>query len=159
ARSKNQDVGSRRRHGTLRSRNYSAFVYGGDYWAIRYQGQAAILKATHGLHCLSCLLRHPGRELHVCELLATPIEGEVPALVGGLRKAGGPRIPVWIQGDAGSILDSRAKVEYKRRIDDLRNDLEEAERFNDAHRAAKARSEMDSIAQQLAAAVGLGGRD
>jgi hypothetical protein len=41
----------------------------------------------------------------------------------------------------------------------LRNDLEEAERFNDSYRAAKARGEMDTIAQQLAVAAGLGRRD
>ena len=61
--------------------------------------------------------------------------------------------------DAGPILDSRAKAEYKERIDELRNDLDEAERFNDSYRAARARSEMDAVAGQLAAAVGLGGRD
>ena len=37
--------------------------------------------------------------------------------------------------------------------------MEEAERFNDPDRAARARSEMDTIAEHLAAAVGLGGRD
>jgi hypothetical protein len=47
--------------------------------------------------------------------------------------------------DAGLILDSQAKAEYKRRIDELRNDLDETERFNDSYGAAKAHSEMDAI--------------
>ena len=61
--------------------------------------------------------------------------------------------------DAGPFLDAQAKAEYKCRLDELRQDLEEAERFNDPARAAKAHDEMDGIARQLAAAVGLGGRD
>jgi hypothetical protein len=121
----------------------SLFLRQGDYWTIRYQGEAAILKATRGLDCLCYLLRHPARDVHVSELLATPIDLPLPAS--------------W--KNAGPILDSQAKAEYKRRIDELRNDLEEAKRFNDSYRATKARSDMDAIAEQLAAAVGLGGRD
>jgi hypothetical protein len=41
----------------------------------------------------------------------------------------------------------------------LRDDMAEAERFGDSERAAKARREIDSICEQLASAVGLGGRD
>jgi non-specific serine/threonine protein kinase len=41
----------------------------------------------------------------------------------------------------------------------LREDTEEAERLNDFYRVARAHGEIDAIAEQLAAAVGLGGRD
>ena len=119
------------------------FLRQGDYWMIRYHGQTAILKATRGLECLSYLLRHPARDVHVSELHASPIDFPVPGFFQ----------------DAGPILDSQAKGEYKRRIDELRNDLEEARRFNDSYRATRTRNEMDAIAQRLAAAVGLGGRD
>jgi hypothetical protein len=51
----------------------------------------------------------------------------------------------------GSILDSRAKEEHEHRIDELRKDKEEAERFKNFHRAAKTYSEMNAIAKQLAA--------
>jgi len=61
--------------------------------------------------------------------------------------------------DVGPILDAQAKDEYKRRLDELRRGLEEAERFNDTARAERAREEMDALAVQLAAAVGLGGRN
>jgi hypothetical protein len=136
----------------------SVFKRQGDYWTIRYQGQTAILKATRGLDCLRYLLRHPVRDVHVSELLATPIDLPPLTLLGSLREAGGDAVTVGVQ-DAGPILDSQAKTEYKRRIDELRDHLEEAERFNDSYRASKARGEMDTIAQQLAVAVGLGGRD
>ena len=62
-------------------------------------------------------------------------------------------------GDAGPALDSQAKAEYRSRLEDLRAEIEEAESFNDPERAARAREEMDFIAHELSAAVGLGGRD
>lgn len=143
---------------SLRTLEESVFIRQGDYWTIRYQGHAAILKATRGLDCLRNLLRHPGREIHVSELSGTLIEAPVPAFPGGLREACGDTVTAGIP-DAGPMLDFQAKAEYKRRIDDLRKDIEEAKQINDSHRASRARSEMDAITQHLAAAVGLGGRD
>jgi non-specific serine/threonine protein kinase len=145
-------------HPVPRPLEESVFVRQGDYWRIHYQGQAAILKGTRGLDCLGYLLRHPGRDIHVIELLATPIDIPALGLLGGFWEVGGHAVTVGLQ-DAGPILDLQAKAEYKRRIDGLRKDLEEAEWSNDSYRAASARSEMDAIAEQLAAAVGLGGRD
>ena len=66
---------------TLRQREESVFVRQGDYWTIQYQGQVARLKATRALHCLACLLRHPGREFHVCELIAAFLEVPVATAV------------------------------------------------------------------------------
>jgi non-specific serine/threonine protein kinase len=62
-------------------------------------------------------------------------------------------------GDAGAVLDAKAKAAYKRRLDELHEELEEAGRFNDPGRVTRAREEIEAITNQLAAAVGLGGRD
>ena len=62
-------------------------------------------------------------------------------------------------GDAGELLDNKAKVEYKRKRDDLNAELEEARQFNDLERAASIEWEIDLITQQLKAATGLGGRN
>jgi hypothetical protein len=62
-------------------------------------------------------------------------------------------------GDAGELLDATAKASYRARLDDLRAELEEAERFNDSVRAANARHERDFLVSELARAAGLGGRD
>ena len=139
----------------LSTREGSLFIRQGDYWTIGYQKHVAFLKATRGLHYLALLLRHPGREFHVCELVGQVIGR--PLLFGR-----GHATAAW-QGrflsDAGPILDAQAKAEYRHRLDDLRGDLEEAEQFNDPARAERARSEMDALARQLASAVGLGGRN
>jgi hypothetical protein len=124
-------------------RKEALFIHQGDYWKISYQGSHAMLKATRGLRCLSCLLRHPGREFHVRELIAFLAETPFVSRLG----------------ETDAILDSKAKAEYKLRLDDLRSELQEAERFGDDYRAARARAEIDLLAQQLAAAIGLGGRD
>jgi non-specific serine/threonine protein kinase len=62
-------------------------------------------------------------------------------------------------GDAGAVLDAPAKTAYKRRLEELQDELAEAQRFHDPVRAAKAQSEIDFLAAELAAAVGVGGRD
>jgi len=43
----------------------SVVILVGNYWIIRYQGEAAILKATRGLDYLAYLLRRPWREVDV----------------------------------------------------------------------------------------------
>jgi hypothetical protein len=117
----------------------SVFIRQGDYWTIRYQGQTAILKATRGLDCLACLLRRPGRQVHVRELLPTAIHLPAPALLGSSRTAGSDAVTAGLQY-ALPIFDSQAKSEYNRRIDGLRKDAEEAERFSDSYRAARSRN-------------------
>ena len=132
----------------------SLFFRQNDYWTIRYHGHAASLKSTRGLHYLSVLLRNPGREFHVRELLARPMDVSTPAaavaadgcVTGGLY-AGVP------------VLDAQAKAEYKCRVNDLRQDLNEAERFNDPQRKTEVQNELQAITDHLASAVGLGGRD
>ena len=112
----------------LSVREESLFSRKGGYWTIGYQRHVAFLKATRGLHDLALLLRNPGREFHVCELVGQVIGS--PLVLG----KGGYAAGAWQDGllsDVGPILDAQAKAEYKHRLDDLRRDLEEAERFND----------------------------
>lgn len=78
-----------------------------------------------------------------------PATGGAPSLTPG--PAGG--------GDAGPLLDRQAKRAYRLRVEDLREEVEQGERFNDPERAARAREELELIGAQLAGAVGLGGRN
>jgi len=57
------------------------------------------------------------------------------------------------------MLDARAKAAYRRQLDALGAELAEAEAWSDEGRAARAREEIEMVTEQLAAAVGLGGRD
>lgn len=117
----------------------------GDYWLLTYEGATTRVKDAKGLHYLAQLLQHPGHEFHALDLL-TQASGAGP---GAVRLADGGL----------AILDAPAKAAYRRRLEALRAELEEAEQFNDAGRAERARAELDAIAEQFGAAVGLGGRD
>ncbi len=110
----------------------------GDVWAVEGSSGAPFrLKDSKGLAYLSELLAHPGQELHVLALV-------------GLDH---------VAGDAGPVLDARAKAAYKQRLDVLEDEIAEADGFGDEGRANRAREELDALATQLAGAVGLGGRD
>ena len=132
----------------------SLFLRESDYWIIRYHGQSAFLKSTRGLDCLAVLLRNSGREFHVRELLARPMDALIPAAAVVLRARARREPHVGIPA-----LDARAKAEYKCRLNELRQDLNEAERFNDPLRRTEAQNEIQVLTDRLASAVGLGGRD
>jgi hypothetical protein len=61
--------------------------------------------------------------------------------------------------DLGPILDATARAAYRRRIGDLQQEIEEATDWGDMERAARAKHELQFLTEQLAAAVGLHGRD
>jgi tetratricopeptide (TPR) repeat protein len=126
----------------------------GEYWTVRYEGSVVRLKDTKGLRHLARLLTQPEREFHVVDLEAADGRPAEPAPAGAGELAARPDL-----GDAGAMLDAAAKAAYKARLDELRAEVEEAERGNDPARAAKARDERDFLVAELARAVGLGGRD
>jgi hypothetical protein len=105
------------------------------------------LKDSKGLRFLQTLLQQPGREMHVLDLSAEPSEP------GGRRPARPPR------ATPGSCSTARPRPRTSSGLEDLRDELEEAERFNDPARALRARREIDFLGEELARAVGLGGRD
>ena len=125
----------------------------GDIWALEYSGRVVRIRDSKGVHYLAELLSSPGVEIHSLALSgASPDPG-----------ARGRAIPSEVvtasSDDAGPALDATAKAAYRRRIEELQEELAEAESFNDPERVAAAREEMELIAEQLASAVGLGGRD
>jgi tetratricopeptide (TPR) repeat protein len=132
----------------------------GEYWTVAYEGSVVRLKDTKGLRHLARLLAHPGREFHAADLEAANGHSARTAPLGpGDRAARGELEARPDLGDAGELLDARAKAAYKARLDELRAELDEAERFNDPARAAKAGAERAFLVGELARAVGLGGRD
>ena len=126
-----------------------AFRYEGELWLLSYGGVDAHLPDLKGLHDIARLLAAPGEEVHCLELAAGPARAPAaPAADDGLGA----------QGHAGEHLDEQAKAEFKRRISDLREQVELAEAAGDLVRAERAREELDSVTEALASAFGLGGR-
>jgi tetratricopeptide (TPR) repeat protein len=121
----------------------------GDFWTLQHAGKVYRLRDTKGLRYLARLLGEPGREFHVLDLASANGVGGGGGQVGGVLR----------QGAADNVLDGRAKRDFRRRLEDLRAEAEEAEQLNDRGRAEAARTEIDALTEQLASAVGLGGRD
>jgi hypothetical protein len=138
----------------------------GEFWTVGYGRKSFRLKDTKGLGYLAHLLRHPAAEFHVLDL-AGGIAGRgdddessqsAPNLPRGaedLEKAG---IHIGSLGDAGEMLDHQAKATYRRRLSELREELEEAKELANVERAEQAEQEIDALTRELARAVGLGGR-
>jgi drug/metabolite transporter (DMT)-like permease len=132
----------------------------GEYWTIGYEGAVAHLKDAKGLRYLARLLAHPGREFHATDLETAGSQPARPARSGAHDGARTGELQVHPGlSDAGELLDAQAKAAYKARLHELQAELDEAERFNDPARAASARQERDFLVDELARAVGLGGRD
>lgn len=128
----------------------------GEYWALGYGGAQARLRDSKGLRYLGRLLASPGQELHALDLVVGEGTGGRRTTAAATRDAG---LELGGGGDAGAVLDARAKAAYKRRVLELREEIEEATANADAGRLAKAQDEMDFLLAELSAAVGLGGRD
>jgi hypothetical protein len=103
---------------------------------------------------LARLLADPGREYHVLDLVAA--ETGSGAQVDSGPTAGLPRSAL---GDAGEMLDARAKDAYRRRLAEIDDDIGQARAIGDAERTAQADAERDFLVRELSRAVGLGGRD
>ncbi len=139
----------------------------GEYWTVGYGGKAFRLKDTKGLGYLAHLLRHPSVEFHVLDL-AGGIRGQrddddsdqsahgLPRGDENLEKAG---IHIASLGDAGEMLDDQAKAAYRRRLSELREELEEAKELGNVDRAEQAEQEIEALTSELSRAVGLGGRN
>jgi hypothetical protein len=107
-----------------------------------------------GIRYLARLLTDPGREFHVLDLVAAE-RGQASGAESdraARRSHTGP-------GDAGEMLDARAKDAYRRRLAEIEDDIEQARAFGDTERAEQADAERDFLVRELSRAVGLGGRD
>jgi predicted ATPase len=113
----------------------------GEFWTLQRGGRTLRLRDSVGLRHLARLVAEPGRELHALDL-------------GGPGGRG-----MHAAGSAGEVLDEKAKTAYRDRLRELAAEMEEADSWADIERAARARREVDVLTEQLARAVGLGGRD
>jgi tetratricopeptide (TPR) repeat protein len=127
----------------------------GDYWSVVFERRTVRVRDLKGIRYLARLLADPGREFHVLDLVAAESGRGVtvaePGRAAGLSRTG--------PGDAGEMLDVRAKDAYRRRLAEIEDDIEQARAFGDPERAAQADAERDFLVRELSRAVGLGGRD
>jgi hypothetical protein len=111
----------------------------GGLWIVRGFGEEIHVKDSRGMQMLARLIAEPGREIHVLDL------------AGGGEAVDG--------GDAGEVLDARAKEQYKQRLAELVAERDRAEEWGDAGRAERASEEIEALTSELERAFGLGGRE
>jgi hypothetical protein len=112
----------------------------GEIWVCAFGDKTFNLKDTKGVQLLARLVAEPGTAVHALDLTGARADDTIDL------------------GDAGEILDDTARTQYRRRIEELRAEIDEAEGFNDPGRAARARDELEVITAELSRAFGLGGR-
>jgi predicted ATPase len=114
-----------------------------DVWTLGFAGKEVRLKDAKGLRDIAVLLGAPGRPVSAGALLGIDAGDEAAQ-----EAAFG----------ADPVLDDRARAEYRARLRDLDEELAEAEAHQDPERLSRARLERELLAEELAGAVGLGGR-
>lgn len=126
----------------------------GDHWLLEFEGRTVRVRDLKGMHYLARLVAHPGREFHALDLVAA----ESPGIA---RSESSPtaELPRTGLGDAGEMLDARAKNAYRRRLAEIEDDIAQARALRDTERESQADAERDFLVRELSRAVGLGGRD
>jgi tetratricopeptide (TPR) repeat protein len=128
----------------------------GEIWTVTGADTVVRLKDRKGLQYLATLLERPDVEVHAIDLVGGPVDAGARGTSAGVERG---ETVLSDGGDAGQLLDDEAKAAYRERVVELREELDEAERFHDVERVARLREELDFVGAELARAVGLGGRD
>ena len=113
----------------------ATMTWTGDRWRLAFRHTETVLADLRGLRYLATLLSRPGHEFRAMELC------------GGHEVA-----------DPVPIIDEQARAAYRRRLDEVDQDIAEAEHNNDIARVELAQRDREFLLAELSGAVGLGGR-
>ena len=116
-------------------------------WVVSCGDVRARVPDTKGVRYLVELLRSPGVERHALDLVDR-VEGV--AADGSVDRR---RL-----GDAGEVADAQARESYRRRIEALRAEIDDALAMGAEERAVALEVELEQLVGRLAEAFGLGGR-
>jgi hypothetical protein len=111
----------------------------GPVWHVRWQGVATTVRHSKGLLDIARLLERPGNEIHALDLM-------------------GPTGSALDTGGTGPMLDDTARRAYKRRLEEVEDDLDEATSMSDEARVAQLEHERDLLVAEVTRAYGLGNR-
>ncbi|NNH70213.1 AAA family ATPase [Nocardia uniformis] len=113
-------------------------------WTLRFAGRTAHLPDSKGLRDLHTLISNPGQDISSVELLSGP---DTEGVARATRTLG-----------ADTVLDERAKAEFRRRLQLLDDEIDRAVARSDDDRAAALDTERAALLDELRRAAGLGGR-
>jgi hypothetical protein len=110
----------------------------GNLWIVAGFDDEIRVRDSRGMEMLARLVGEPNREIHALDLMGA-------ATTDG--------------GDAGELLDPKARAQYKARLAELMAERDRAEEWGDAGRAERVADEIEALTSELERAVGLGGRE
>jgi FHA domain len=111
-------------------------------WHIRYGGKVLGPLRLRGVWFVATAVGNPGRDFDVLELV-NAYDGDEADLS---------------HGSAGEVLDGRAVREFRSRLAELEEDLDQARKHNDFGRIQKCAAEQEQLRGLLRGAIGLGWR-
>lgn len=134
----------------------NGFRFAGKRWTLTFAGHTYTQRDAKGLHDIAFLLQTPTQEWHVLDLLALT-DAEAPTVAANVTAelATGQLVVRRQLGADQPPPDAHARVAYRQRLQELHDELHEAEQWHDSARIMKARGEMDMLATELASAYGL----
>jgi class 3 adenylate cyclase len=122
----------------------NVFRRDGEYWTVAFDGQVSTLRDSKGMRDLATLLVEPDREHHVADLAASDAGGGT-----GLSTSRGAFDPV---------IDRTAREQYRARLRDLDEQIDDADAEGDAARSAASVAEREALVAELSRAYGIGGQ-
>lgn len=134
----------------------------GDFWTLVFEDRVLRLKHSNGLLFVADLLQNPDRDFHAAQLLALLPSVRANHAEGAyISRSHKERLGMHTvsAADSNPLLDHKAKAEYRRRIVQLREAVDNAKALNDGARAADLERELEFLGLELSRAVGVGGRD
>ena len=154
----------------------NAFILKGEYWMVTYQGDTTNVKDSTGMRYIAHLLDNPDKKLHVLDLIKLvkkPVTGESDFSryqIGDVkRKKRENADDKTIQGDffdisyrmeepGENLVDNKSISQLKERLEDITEELKDAEKFHDIGRINDLKEEQAQILNYLNSSLGLYGK-
>ena len=114
----------------------NTFKKGSELWEVSFEGKAVHLPDVKGYQDIAVLMSQPQKEIHCAELMG---------------------VQVGVDNNA-FVLDEKAKNTYKKRIQELLAEIDEAKSMSNSERANDLREEYEKLVDHLSKSLGLGGK-
>jgi predicted ATPase len=136
------------------------FAGNADLWTVGLSGSNITIPAVKGLGYIQRLLQHPGQEFHSLDLVRVSgsVDTSAKETADHAALIADPAVKIGELGDSGEMLDPRAIQEYRRRLNELKAELEEVRESDNYNRGVKIEDEIDALEREISRAVGIGGR-
>ena len=110
------------------------FIRKGQFWNLNYEGNQTFLRDSKGLHNIAQLIKQVNERIFCVELMGGQI----------------------YESSAIKAFDQKAKLTYHKKLRDIQEDIEEAERLSNSTQLEKLYKEYDDLVVYLTRSMGLG---